>query len=375
MMLITDESIVIFGVMLMLLLAFIYYHKRKLKSTTSDLKEQLNNAHAEIDELQIEKTKKLAKSRKMWDMSEEVYREKRKVDQENIELVAEKDKIEEDKKKIKNKNVKLWEQSIAIHKEKTEIAQLHKDITDSIKYARTIQEAILPTDAHFKELLPDSFVLFMPRDEVSGDFYWITEKENKVYFAASDCTGHGVPGAFMSMINNTLLNEAINDRDIWTPSEILYDVRKEIITALRQSAEGRKDGMDAVLCCFDSSNMNLSYAAANNPLYHFRKGELTETKPDRMPVSFLTGEQIPFTHHEITLEKDDVVYIFSDGFQDQFGGPKGRKFMIRRLRTLLHEIHTKPMEEQKVILSNTIEEWRGAEEQVDDILFIGVRFG
>ena len=372
--LITTEGLLYISGILVLLVVIRFYHKKKLKKAMTDLNKQLDHAKETIAKLELEKSEKVKKSRKVWDMSEVVYKEKRKVDNLNEQLLSDKGKIEIERRKIKDKNAKLWEQSIAIHKEKTEIALLHKDITDSIRYARNIQEAILPTSEDVKRMLPDSFVLFMPKDEVSGDFYWMTEKNNKIYFCVADCTGHGVPGAFMSMINNTLLNEAINDRDISTPSEILYDVRKEIITSLKQSEEGRKDGMDAVLCCLDRSNMTLSFAAANNPLFHFRNGELNVVKPDRMPVSYLTGEQKPYTEHEIALEKGDVVYIFSDGFQDQFGGPKGRKFMIKRLRELLREIHPKPMDEQKTILYETIEEWRGAEEQVDDILFMGMRF-
>ncbi len=351
----------------------IFHFKRKNNKETTDLREELVDLKAQMQKLKTEKLVKELKSRKIWDMSEVVYKEKRKVDNLNEELQVETKKIEEEKIKIKEKNKKLWEQSIAIHKEKTEIATLHKNIWDSIRYARKIQEAILPTDSYIKGLLPDSFVLFLPRDEVSGDFYWITEKENKVYFAAADCTGHGVPGAFMSMINNTLLNEAINDKDISTPSEIFYDVRKEIITSLKQSDEGQKDGMDAVLCCLDRENLKLSFAAANNPLFLIRDGELMITKPDKMPIGYLTGEQKPFTNHEIQLQKNDIIYIFSDGYQDQFGGPRDKKFMIRRLRELLIEIHTKSMDEQKKILYDTIQQWRGSGEQIDDILFIGVK--
>lgn len=368
-----NEAIIYVIILLIIVATLFYYHRKKLNAATQMLSEQLNEAVERISQLEEEKDKKDAKSKKMWNMSEVVYKEKRKVDQMNEDLIVEKDKIEIEKKKVKDKNVKLWEQSIAIHKEKTEIATLHKNIWDSIRYARKIQEAILPTDSYFKGLLPNSFILFMPRDEVSGDFYWITEKENKVYFTAADCTGHGVPGAFMSMISNTLLNEAINDRDISTPSEILYDVRKEIITSLKQSAEGQKDGMDAVLCCLDRDNFTLSFAAANNPLLLIRGGELIITKPDKMPVGYLTGEQKPFTNHKIDLQVGDVIYIFSDGMQDQFGGPKGKKFMIKRLKELLIEIHTKPMDEQRKILHDTVEQWRGHEEQVDDILFIGFK--
>ncbi|HIA35643.1 MAG TPA: tetratricopeptide repeat protein [Flavobacteriales bacterium] len=249
-----------------------------------------------------------------------------------------------------------------------------KEITDSIRYAESIQRAILPSDEDLA-MLPEHFVLFNPKDIVSGDFYWMAEKEGRVYFAACDCTGHGVPGAFMSMLNSALLTEAVNEKGLTRPCDIFYEVRKGIIDALKQTGEldSQKDGMDAVLCAWNG-NGTLEYALANNPLILIRNGELSETKPDKMPVSILTGEQIPYTHHELKVEKGDRVYIFSDGYPDQFGGKKGRKFMIKRFKQLLLDIHQEPLEAQRDKLDAAMQKWMGDGEQVDDILVIGVRF-
>jgi len=403
------ESIIWFSLLVLFIIIFFIYHKRKLKQAASHLSNRLQDAEAEKSTLEAEKKKKEETSRKIWDMSEAVYREKRKVDQQIEQLRIETDKLEQEKKKFKEKNIKLWEQSIAIHKEKTKIALLHKEITDSIRYAERIQNAILPPDEQVAELLPNSFVLFKPKDIVSGDFYWLAPLRGgaAVLFAACDCTGHGVPGAFMSMIGNTLINEAVVDKGISQPNEILHDVRKGIIKSLKQTEKGQKDGMDAAFCCLISSptseatvrsndrgnpthKYTLQYAGANNPLFIIRKGAKSSEiykealpfkeglggaviKPDKQPIGYLTAEQKPFTHHEIQLQTGDTIYIFSDGYVDQFGGPQNKKFMIKRFRELLLSIQEKSMNEQKEILDKNIEDWRGNKDQVDDILVIGVR--
>ncbi len=256
----------------------------------------------------------------------------------------------------------IEEQKQKVEEQKQKVEEQKKDITDSIQYAENIQRALLPTIENLKDALPDGFLLFQPKDIVSGDFYWMQQHNDKVYFAACDCTGHGVPGAFMSMIGSSLLDEAV-------------EVRKGFINALKQTGEAgqQKDGMDATLIAWDKNN-KLQYAVANNPILLIRKGELLETKPDRQPVGYHTEEQKPFTHHEVKLEKGDTVYLFSDGYPDQFGGPKDKKFMMKNFKKLLLSIQDKTMNEQKTILETTLAEWKGDTEQVDDILVIGVRF-
>ena len=268
----------------------------------------------------------------------------------------------------------IAEQKNIVEEQKELVEEQKKDITDSIQYAENIQRALLPAEEDLS-VLPEGFVLFHPKDIVSGDFYWMQHHKDVVYLAACDCTGHGVPGAFMSMIGSSQLDEAVVEKGLTQPNEIFYEVRKGFINALKQTGEAgqQKDGMDATLIAWDKNN-KLQFSVANNPLFLIRNGELLETKPDRQPVGFFTGEQKPFTHHELSVEKGDTVYIFSDGYHDQFGGPKDKKFMVKNFKKLLLSIQDKKMNEQKTILEETMAEWKGDTEQVDDILVIGVRF-
>ena len=265
-------------------------------------------------------------------------------------------------------------QKKVIEEQKEVVEEQKKDITDSIQYAENIQKALLP-DAQELALIPDGFVLFQPKDIVSGDFYWMQHHNDRVYLAACDCTGHGVPGAFMSMIGSSLLDEAVVEKGITKPNEIFFEVRKGFINALKQTGEKgqQKDGMDAVLVAWDKKS-TLQLATAYSPVIIIRNGEIQELKPDRQPVGFHAGEQKPFTHHELKLEKGDTFYIFSDGYPDQFGGPKDKKFMMKNFKKLLLSIQDKTMNEQKTILETTMAEWKGDTEQVDDILVMGVRF-
>ncbi|HIN40019.1 MAG TPA: tetratricopeptide repeat protein, partial [Flavobacteriales bacterium] len=279
------------------------------------------------------------------------------------------------KKVIEEQKQKVEEQKQVVEEQKQKVEEQKKDITDSIRYAENIQRALLPTIENLKDALPDGFVLFQPKDIVSGDFYWMQHRNDCVYLAACDCTGHGVPGAFMSMIGSSLLDEAVVEKGISQPNEIFFEVRKGFIHALKQTGKAgqQKDGMDATLIAWDKKK-NLQLASAFNPVLIIRNEEITELKPDRQPVGFLTGEQKPFTHHELKLEKGDTVYLFSDGYPDQFGGKKDKKFMMKNFKKLLLSIQDKTMNEQKTILETTMAEWKGDTEQVDDILVMGVRF-
>jgi serine phosphatase RsbU (regulator of sigma subunit) len=267
-----------------------------------------------------------------------------------------------------------------VHQKKI-IEEKNKDITDSINYAKLIQEAILPSKEIKYRIFPKSFILFQPRDIVSGDFYWFSEKNGKRIIAAADCTGHGVPGAFMSMIGNSFLNEIVNEKGIIQPSEILNLLRANIIKSLNQSnAENVsgairqvQDGMDIALCMFDENNNTVEFSGANNPVWIIRNGELKEYKGDKQPIGLYSGEAKPFTNNTIKLEKGDSVYIFTDGFADQFGGKAGKKFKYKQLMELLISIQEKEMIEQENILARTINEWKGDIEQVDDILVIGIK--
>jgi len=276
---------------------------------------------------------------------------------------------------LEEANTEIEAQRDMATEQRDQIAAQQKEIMDSIHYAERIQRSLLPSAKLLKNLLPEHFIVFKPRDIVSGDFYWAAEKDDYVYIAAADCTGHGVPGAFMSMLGIAYLNEIINKHGAIQPSEVLDFLRGDIIKAMNQKGiEGEaRDGMDMSLCRFDLKKKELSFAGGNNPLYLVRKGELTEIKGDKMPVA-IHEKMPPFTLNEIPLEKNDCVYLFSDGFADQFGGPKGKKFMYRRFKELLEESNHMDMISQGKMLNQTMESWKGNIEQIDDIVIIGIRF-
>ena len=262
----------------------------------------------------------------------------------------------------------------AILKQKDIIEEKQKEILDSIAYAKRIQFSLLASDNLLTSNLPDYFVLFKPKDVVSGDFYWASPTDEGFIYITADCTGHGVPGAFMSLLNITKLSQTINENKITRPDVILNNIRTEIIKALNaEGSEESKDGMDAVLCKLDLKNMKLQYAAANNPFYIIRDNQLLICKADKMPVGKGHDDSISFTFNEITLQKGDLIYTFTDGYADQFGGPKGKKFKYKQLEDILMSICNLPMSEQSSILNLKFEEWKGNLDQVDDVLIIGTK--
>lgn len=260
-----------------------------------------------------------------------------------------------------------------------QIEESSKKIMDSIQYAKKIQEAILTPPDLAEEVLHDHFILYKPKDIVSGDFYWAYKIHNKyAIWMVADCTGHGVPGAFMSMIGNSLLNEIIIERNIISADKILDELKESLIKALGQAGvTGEvRDGMDAALCVWNKETNVLEFAGAFNPLYLVRKGELQSIDADRKPVGWhFAHENSPFTKKEIKLQKGDALYLFSDGYMDQFGGESGKKFSRQRFKNLLIDIFKEDVQSQKKILDMTIEDWRtqAHEEQVDDICVIGVK--
>jgi len=290
--------------------------------------------------------------------------------------------ISKQKEEVEQQKSMVEKQNVLIEHQKAIVEEKNKDITDSIKYASRIQRALLTTDEYIGKQLKEYFILFKPRDIVSGDFYWAYASPPQVgegwgeafYIACCDCTGHGVPGAFMSLLNITMLNEAIIERKIIRPDFVLNDIRTSIIKALNpDGADSGKDGMDCALAMIDFKNNVLQTSCANNPVWIVRGNELIEIHPDKMPVGIQHGEQKSFTVHTINLRKGDVIYMFTDGYADQFGGPKGKKFKYKALQEILIANSQRHMSEQKAILELTFEEWKGDLEQVDDVLVIGVR--
>jgi len=294
--------------------------------------------------------------------------------------------LAENERVLEHKVVERTEQVVAQKKEieqkNHELEIIYKHITDSIRYAKRLQQAILPPDAVVKKYFPKSFVLFKPKDIVSGDFYWVANKDGKSYVAAVDCTGHGVPGAFMSIVGHNLIREIVNNsvEGELPPSVVMDKMSKGVVKTLHAKSGGEdssqqtKDGMDMSLCIVDYEKMQMQYAGAFNPLYLVRNGTITQYKADKFPIGLRADDEIKnFTNNVIQLQKGDTFYIFSDGYADQFGGPKGKKYMTGNFRELLLKTSKEPIEKQRDILDSTLETWRGSLEQVDDILVIGVQ--
>ena len=250
-------------------------------------------------------------------------------------------------------------------------------ITDSIDYAKQIQDAFLPSQEQIKQVFPESFILFKPKDIVSGDFYWLHTKTDQVVFSVADCTGHGVPGAFMSLISINLLNEIMDKKATNVPSEILEQMQSLLITSFKQKQgeEKRQNGLDIALCSYNPLTRELSYAGAKNSLYLFRNNTFKEIKADKHTLGmFYDQENNKFTNHSFTVEKGDLIYLFSDGFADQKGGPLNKKYYYQPFQELFARIQGMQMEEQKKELEKEIDYWKGTNEQIDDILIMGIQF-
>ncbi len=252
------------------------------------------------------------------------------------------------------------------------IEEQHKDITDSIQYSKRIQEAIMPTMHLWEETLPNSFVLYKPKDVLSGDFYWMEKTKDTIYFAACDCTGHGVPGAMVSVICSTALNRAVKEFGIKETGPILDKVRELVLETFEKSEGSVQDGMDISLCGINTKTLELKWSGANNPLWYLQKGEAKEITATKQPIGQVDNP-VPFTTHSLQLNKNDIIYLFTDGYADQFGGPKGKKFKYKQLKELILNNADKTMSVQHDILVNAFTTWKGNLEQVDDVCIIGVR--
>lgn len=269
---------------------------------------------------------------------------------------------------------KVVERTQEVINQKEVIEFKNKEITESLLYAKRIQSAILPDMKLIYKTLEQSFILYLPKDIVSGDFYGFAQKDDKVIIAAADCTGHGVAGAFMSMIGTSLLNQIINERNITEPSQILEQLNEGIINSLKQRESESNDGMDISLCSFDLKKKELKYSGANRPLWMIRGSEMITYKPNKFPIG---GMQVyhteNFQQHIISLQTGDSIYLFSDGFADQFGGEKGKKLMTKKLKEELMNIQYMSMKDQEIYLHDLFKKWKGDLEQVDDILVIGIK--
>jgi serine phosphatase RsbU (regulator of sigma subunit) len=286
----------------------------------------------------------------------------------NVEISYAVEKSEQEKEIYRLKNVEL-KQAYDL------IDEINKEITAGINYASRIQRAMLSNPSQIRGLTNKYFILYLPKEIVSGDFYWFNKAGNKLTIVAGDCTGHGVPGALMSMLGISFLEEIVNLRGIEESGKILDELRKEVIRALKQEGkrEDVKDGMDISICVIDRDNKTLQYSGANNNLYLVRENELIEYSADRMPIGAAEIGEINYTSTDIDIIPDDIIYMFSDGYADQSGGPNRKKFKYSVLKTFLLSIHNLPMQKQKQMLEKGFYDWKGINPQRDDILIMGLK--
>ncbi len=316
--------------------------------------------------------------------NKEINKKNYKLNQLLEEVVSQRDEIEAQRDKIEN--------------QRNKIEDIHHEVSQSIDYAQRLQQSIFPEEKVLKKFFADEFVFFRPKDKVSGDFYWWTHIEDHTVITATDCTGHGVPGAYMSMLGISFLREIVNKEYITHPGVILRKLRREVIKVLKQKGElgEQKDGMDMALVSINKDTNLLQFAGANNPLYIVTRNKLDfknpekvklfepskeipncssflyEIKPDKMPIA-IYDKMNKFINHEIQLYEGDQIYMFSDGYADQFGGPKGKKFKYKAFKCMLLEHSKKPMHEQKQIIEDTFQVWKGDLEQIDDVVVLGIK--
>ncbi|NOZ47035.1 MAG: SpoIIE family protein phosphatase [Chlorobi bacterium] len=269
-----------------------------------------------------------------------------------------------------NLEKKVKERTLELNNKNIEISQLYKDVTDSIHYAKRIQKTILPDERQISSVLPEYFIFYLPKDIISGDFYWFKKMEDYAIIAAVDCTGHGVPGALVSLVSSNLLNRAIEQNGITKPNEILEYLSKDYY----KSSEVNSDGMDISILRIDLKNSIMEYAGAYNPLYWIRDGKLQENKADKKGIEIFKSSETTYTNHTINIKPNDCFYIFTDGFADQFGGNNDKKYLYSRFKKYLISIYHLPMNEQKAAIQNEFSNWKGDNFQVDDVLVIGIKF-
>jgi phosphoserine phosphatase RsbU/P len=280
------------------------------------------------------------------------------------------------KEEIQSQRDEIIAQRDLLSEQKSHIEYIHKELTDSIHYARRIQTAIMPPSYYIQNIVKDHFILYKPKDVISGDFYFFDKVDNKLIFGAIDCTGHGVPGAMMSVIGYNWIVQAVREKVIISPDKILSFLDAGVNNTLRQTAgeSGVKDSMDLAICTLDFATSEVQYSGAYNSMYYTQNNQIIEVKADKKPIGVNEdGVTDTFTNNVVKLAPGDMVYLFSDGYPDQFGGPKGKKFKYKQLTEVLLNIHKEPVDVQRTILDKTLTDWQGDLEQVDDILVIGVR--
>ena len=369
------KFIAIFSIAILVVMTLLY---RKSKVITDPIKKLVSNVNR-ITAGHMNERAEVVGNNEITSLSEQFnnmiaelesyYNElEQKVRERTAEVVAQKEEIEAQRDTLR-------EQRNMLAKINDSLKKAYTEIEDSIHYASRIQKAILPPDDYLQRVIPNAFFFYKPRDIVSGDFYWVASKDGKVIVSAVDCTGHGVPGAFMSIVGNNQLNYALNIENATQPSKILRILDDGVTATLRQTADKSiQDGMDLAMVTIDKKTRKIQYSGAFNPMLLVRNGELIKYKGDRIPIGgHILEVEKEFTNNEFTYEDGDMIYMYSDGYPDQFGGPKGGKYMTGRFAKFLHGLAAYPLDEQYGILEKELNDWKGDLAQVDDILVIGIR--
>lgn len=279
---------------------------------------------------------------------------------------------------LRKSNLVLRQKEVAaqeVLQQRNLLRRRNKSFEDSLQYAQRIQYAMFTSESEIRKMFPESFIFQRPKDIVSGDFYWARKVGSRIFLAVADCTGHGVPGAFMSLIGLEFFRQIVDTHGIYQPSQILNEINRNFDLVFDNMDElHMRDGMDLSFCSIDVVSRKMEFAGAFNPVYIIRNAEIIEIKGDKIMIGPHIGvDRLPFRNHEFDLEEEDIIYLFSDGFADQFGGPEGKKYMYRRFRHLLLSIYNQPMSVQRHIMEKSLNEWKGGLEQVDDILVLGVK--
>ncbi len=303
--------------------------------------------------------------------NKEVNHKNEELAKQQAEIAAQNAELRQQQQEIIYQRDEIFKKRMELQSAFSEIQRKNLDITSSITYAKHIQDAMLPVTSKIKGIFPDSFVYFKPKDIISGDFYWFSKIGSKKVVAAIDCTGHGVPGAFMSLIANTLLNDLVNVKHILDPAHILGGLHQGIVQALQQHKTKNRDGMDISICVFDNETKQLQFAGANNPVLLVSETACRIMAGDRMNLGGTT--EVSFTTHTVSITEPTACYLYTDGFSDQFGGPRQKKFLSKRFRELLVSIYQKPFQEQYQWLDSTFHHWKGSGAQIDDVLVIGLK--
>lgn len=323
-----------------------------------------------INHIKLEKTfhENEQQRKKLEELLSELQETHQKLETQFHEIMAQRDFIEQQNEEIQS------QRDMAL-KQRDRIVSQQEEINDNLQYASKIQQALFPQEDWVNLLLPHHFVLNRPKDIVSGDFYWISQNRHKTIVAVSDCTGHGISGAMMSMLGTAFLNEIVNKNDITNAQLILEQLRERVISSLHQdisqNMEYSRDGMDIAVCILDIVDNSLEYSGANNPIYIVRNKELIEIKADKIPIGIHEFCNEPFTSHKIDVFKGDNIYLFSDGFADQFGGVKGKKLKYTNFKKILLQLSELPIGEREAILNKKFVDWMGEQEQIDDVLVLG----